>query len=250
MATLAEIYVQGVSTRKVKAITEELSGHAFTASSISAIDKRLDESLKAFAERPLQEPFAYLILDSRYEKVREAGIVTSQAVLSAIGMDWDGRRQILAVGWPIARAARPGRTSSWRSRRRGLRGVELVVSDDHGGLVAAIGEADPGSGLTALLHPLPPKCARSSAEETWRRLPAGAALAGPASFDGAGRAAPGDRSHDVARVRATDKASSRRSLRQFDSVGKAGRIADKMLSRGFLSPKRCNGDRQRDQSRI
>ncbi|PLU34458.1 hypothetical protein BMJ26_22450 [Sinorhizobium medicae] len=90
VATLAEMYVQGVSTRKVKAITEELCGHAFSASSISAINKRLDESLKAFAERPLQEPFAYLILDARYEKVREAGVVMSQAVLIAVGIDWDG----------------------------------------------------------------------------------------------------------------------------------------------------------------
>src|SRR6201990_1720218 len=59
VATLAEMYVQGVSTRKVRAITEELCGHAFSASSISAINKRLDESLKAFAERPLHEPFPY-----------------------------------------------------------------------------------------------------------------------------------------------------------------------------------------------
>ena len=80
VATLAEMYVQGVSTRKVKAITEELCGHAFSASSISAINKRLDESLRAFAERPLGEPFPYLILDARYEKVREGGIVSSQAV--------------------------------------------------------------------------------------------------------------------------------------------------------------------------
>ena len=59
VATLAEMYVQGVSTRKVEAITEELCGHAFAASSISAINKRLDDSLKAFARRPLQEPFPY-----------------------------------------------------------------------------------------------------------------------------------------------------------------------------------------------
>ena len=97
-ATLAEMYVQGVSTRKVKAITEELCGHSFSASAISAINKRLDESLEAFAGRPLEEPFAYLILDARYEKVREGGVVMmSQAVLIAIGIDWDGRRQILAV---------------------------------------------------------------------------------------------------------------------------------------------------------
>jgi putative transposase len=140
VATLAEMYVQGVSTRKVKAITEELCGHAFSASSISAINKRLDESLKAFAERPLDEPFPYLILDARYEKVREDGVVASQAVLIAIGIDWDGRRQILAVEM----ANRESR-SSWKHflvglRERGLHGVELVVADDHAGLRSAIRE--------------------------------------------------------------------------------------------------------------
>lgn len=143
VATLAEMYVQGVSTRKVKAITEELCGHAFSASSISAINKRLDESLEAFAECLLQEPFPYLILDARYEKVREAGVVMSQAVLIAVGIDWDGRRQILAVEM----AGRESR-SAWkdflvRLKARGLKGVELVVSDDHSGLVAAIGEVIP-----------------------------------------------------------------------------------------------------------
>jgi putative transposase len=140
VATLAEMYVQGVSTRKVKAITEELCGHAFSASAISAINKRLDESLEAFAGRPLEEPFPYLILDARYEKVREGGVVMSQAVLIAIGIDWDGRRQILAVEM----ANRESR-SSWKDfliglRKRGLNGVELVVADDHAGLRSAIRE--------------------------------------------------------------------------------------------------------------
>jgi transposase-like protein len=140
VATLAEMYVQGVSTRKVKAITEELCGHAFSASSISAINKRLDESLRAFAERPLGEPFPYLILDARYEKVREGGVVMSQAVLIAVGVDWDGRRQILAVEM----ANRESR-SSWKDfllglRRRGLHGVEFVVADDHAGLRASVRE--------------------------------------------------------------------------------------------------------------
>jgi putative transposase len=140
VATLAEMYVQGVSTRKVKAITEELCGHAFSASSISAINKRLDESLRAFAERPLGEPFPYLILDARYEKVREGGVVASQAVLIAIGVDWDGRRQILAVEM----ANRESR-STWKDfllglRDRGLHGVEFVVADDHAGLRSTIRE--------------------------------------------------------------------------------------------------------------
>jgi len=140
VATLAEMYVQGVSTRKVKAITEELCGHAFSASAISAINKRLDESLSAFATRPLAEPFPYLILDARYEKVREGGVVMSQAVLIAVGVDWDGRRQILAVEM----ANRESR-SSWKDfllglRRRGLHGVEFVVADDHAGLRASVRE--------------------------------------------------------------------------------------------------------------
>src|SRR5512132_1038089 len=75
VAALAEMYVQGVSTRKVKAITEELCGHSFSASSISAINKRLDEGLAQFARRRLAEAFPYLILDARYERVREAGVI-------------------------------------------------------------------------------------------------------------------------------------------------------------------------------
>jgi transposase-like protein len=108
VATLAEMYVQGVSTRKVKAITEELCGHSFSASAISSINKRLDESLAQFAARRLEEPFPYLILDARYEKVREGGIVASQAVLIAVGIDWDGRRQILGSRWPTGKASPHG----------------------------------------------------------------------------------------------------------------------------------------------
>ena len=143
VATLAEMYVQGVSTRKVKTITEELCGHSFSASSISAINKRLDEGLAAFAKRPLAEPFPYLIVDARYERVRDAGIVASQAVLIAIGIDWNGRRQILAV-----EMANRESQSSWKDflvqmKARGLHGVEFIVADDHAGLRAAIREVVP-----------------------------------------------------------------------------------------------------------
>jgi putative transposase len=140
VAALAEMYVQGVSTRKVKAITEELCGHSFSASAISAINKRLDESLAQFASRPLTEAYPYLILDARYERVREAGVIRSQAVLIAIGIDWEGRRSILAVDL----ANRESR-SSWKEfllalKQRGLSGVEFVVADDHAGLRAAVRE--------------------------------------------------------------------------------------------------------------
>ena len=147
MATLAEMYVQGVSTRKVKAITEELCGHSFSASTISAINKRLDDGLTAFAKRRLDEPFAYLIIDAKYEKVRQAGVVRSSAVLVALGVDWEGRRQILAV----EHANRESR-SSWKDfliglKERGLHGVEYVVADDHAGLRAAVREVLPEAWL-------------------------------------------------------------------------------------------------------
>jgi putative transposase len=140
VATLAEMYVQGVSTRKVKATTEELCGHSFSASAISSINKRLDDSLAQFASRRLEEPFPYLILDARYEKVREGGIVASQAVLIAVGIDWDGRRQILGVEMANRESHSVWKTFLLGLRERGLSGVELVVADDHAGLRAAIGE--------------------------------------------------------------------------------------------------------------
>lgn len=143
VSALAEMYIQGVSTRKVKAITEELCGHAFSASAISAVNKTLDESLERFAKRPLEENYPYLVLDARYEKVREDGVIRSQAVQIAIGINDEGRRQILAVEL----ANRESQTS-WRDvllelKSRGLRGVEFVVSDDHPGLKRAIAEVIP-----------------------------------------------------------------------------------------------------------
>jgi putative transposase len=143
VATLAEMYVQGVSTRKVKAVTEQLCGHEFSASAVSAIVKRLDEQLTQFACRKLEDAFPYLILDARYEKVRESGVIRSRAVLIAIGIDFEGRRQILGV-----ELAKRETASSWKEfllslKERGLRGIELVVSDDHAGLRKAIAEVIP-----------------------------------------------------------------------------------------------------------
>jgi len=143
VSALAEMYVQGVSTRKVKAITEELCGHSFSASAISAVNKGLDESLSEFAHRQLDEPYPYLILDARYERVREGGVIRSQAVLIGIGINQEGYRQILGVDL----AGRESQTT-WRDflvglRDRGLHGVEFVVSDDHQGLRRSLMEILP-----------------------------------------------------------------------------------------------------------
>ncbi len=113
---------KGVSTRQVKAITEELCGPSFSASAVSGVVKRLDEQLSQFAQRRLEEAFAYVILDARYEKVRESGSIRSRAVLVAIGIDWEGRRQVLGVELANRESA-----SSWKDfllplRQRGLKG--------------------------------------------------------------------------------------------------------------------------------
>jgi putative transposase len=144
VAALAQMYVQGVSTRKVAAITEELCGHEFSASSISAITARLDEQLEQFSRRKLEQEIPYVILDARYERVREGGVIVSRAILIALGIDWEGRRQVLAVEY-----AHRESQSSWKDflmqlQQRGLSGVQFVVSDDHPGLKAAVREVLPG----------------------------------------------------------------------------------------------------------
>lgn len=137
---LAEMYVQGVSTRKVKAVTETLCGHAFSASTISELNKTLDEQLDRFSNRRLDQDYPYLIVDARYERVREDGHVQNRAVLVALGINWEGRREVLGV-----ELANRETETSWKTflqglKARGLRGVEFVVSDDHQGLRKAIQE--------------------------------------------------------------------------------------------------------------
>ena len=143
VGALAEMYIQGVSTRKVKEITEQLCGHEFSAATVSRINQSLDEELAKFANRRLEEEYPYLVLDARYEKVREDGVIRSQAVQVAIGINWEGRRCVLAV-----ELANRESTSSWRDflvrlKQRGLRGVELAVTDDHAGLKQGIVEVLP-----------------------------------------------------------------------------------------------------------
>ena len=136
VTTLAEMYVQGVSTRKVKAITEELCGIEISASQVSRATALLDATLQEWRERPLGK-VRYLYLDARYEKVREASQVRDAAVLIATGIDAAGERLILGVSVSLSE-----HESHWRAflqslKERGLHGVELVISDDHAGLGAA-----------------------------------------------------------------------------------------------------------------
>ncbi len=134
--TLAEMYVQGVSTRKVAAILEQLCGSEVSSSTVSQAAKQLDEKLEQWRNSALGE-FVYLFLDARYEKVRQDGQVRDAAVLIAVGVDLSGHRKVLGVSISLGEQEIHWRTFLEELVRRGLRGVKLVVSDAHSGLKAA-----------------------------------------------------------------------------------------------------------------
>ena len=133
---LAEMYVQGVSTRKVAAITEQLCGHEVSSSQVSRAAELLDDELEKWRNRPLGET-PYLILDARYEKVRHGGSVVDGAVLIAIGILPDGKRSVLGVSVSLSEAEVHWRAFLESLQNRGLHGVRLITSDQHAGLKAA-----------------------------------------------------------------------------------------------------------------
>jgi putative transposase len=139
VTALMEMYVQGVSTRKVTQITEALCGTSFSKSQVSVLAGRLDTVLEAWRSRALTAAsYPYLAVDARYEHVRIDGRVVSQGVLVVAGVRDDGRREILAVEEADTESAATYHALFTRLQDRGLRGVELVTSDDHRGLTAAI----------------------------------------------------------------------------------------------------------------
>ena len=133
---VAEMYVQGVSTRKVTKITSELCGLDVSSSQVSRAAKLLDEELQSWRERPLGK-LVYLTLDARYEKVRHGGTVVDCAVLVAVGVLPDGKRTILGIRAQLSEAEVHWRDFLQSLVERGLHGVEMITSDAHEGLKAA-----------------------------------------------------------------------------------------------------------------
>jgi putative transposase len=134
---VAEMYVQGVSTRKVAAITEQLCGTEISSAQVSRAAAALDAELKTWRDRPLGE-MPYLILDARYEKVRHGGSVVSCAVLVAIGIDAQGHRSILGTSVSLSEAEPHWRDFLASLQARGLLGVRMIASDAHAGLKEAL----------------------------------------------------------------------------------------------------------------
>lgn len=140
---IAEMYVKGVSTRRVSDIVEILCGTSVSSSQVSRLAKELDEEITSWREQPIGA-IQYLLLDATYESVREGSKVMKQALLVAIGIDYDGNRYILDADVAFSEAE-----VNWRSFlegliKRGLHGLVMITSDDHTGLRAAIDAVFPG----------------------------------------------------------------------------------------------------------
>jgi putative transposase len=136
---LMEMYVEGVSTRKVKEVTEALCGTSFSKSLVSSLAGSLDAEFEAWRSRPLEaEAYPYLLVDARYEKARVDGRVVSQGVLLVSAVREDGLREILGVEVADTESEATYQELFRSLKRRGLSGVELVVSDEHRGLKAAV----------------------------------------------------------------------------------------------------------------
>jgi len=135
--TLMEMYIKGISTRKVSSITEKLCGTSFSSSTISAISSKLDGQIKAWRARPLYKKYPYLLADTTYIKSRVEGSVLSQGTVIIAGIDEDGYREILAVEVVDTETFESYDRIFKDLRKRGLSGVKLTISDDNRGLVKA-----------------------------------------------------------------------------------------------------------------
>ncbi len=136
LLAIAEMYVQGVSTRRVKKIVEELCGMEVSSTQVSRAAAELDEMLEARRNRDLGR-YRYIVLDARYEKVRQGGQVLDAAVLIACGIDAEGNRDVLGCSVSLSEAEVHWRAFMSQLKDRGLYGLELIVSDAHEGLKAA-----------------------------------------------------------------------------------------------------------------
>ncbi len=140
---IAEMYVKGVSTRKVSDVVEQLCGTSVSSAQVSAAAKMLDEESSAWRNRPLGR-YQYLMLDARYENVRQAGSVASCAVVVAIGIDYEGRRDVLGVSACLSEAEVHWRTFLDSLIKRGMHGLRMIISDAHSGLGKAREACFPG----------------------------------------------------------------------------------------------------------
>jgi putative transposase len=137
-AVIQEAYVQGVSTRSVDDLVKAMGMSGISKSQVSRLCEEIDGKVKAFLERPIEGDWPYIWIDATYLKVRRGGRIVSVAVIIAVGVNSDGRREVLGMEIGTSEAEPIWTEFLRKLMRRGLRGVKLVVSDDHAGIKAAV----------------------------------------------------------------------------------------------------------------
>jgi len=143
--TLVEAHRQGVATRKIQKVTEELCGYRVPGSTFSAWNKSLSHELQGFRERPLEGEYPFVIVDAQVHKLRRHNSIVTEAALTAAGVSSSGYREVLGVTMGNSENEHCWREFFLSLKKRGLKGVRMIVSDDHAGLVTAAGMCFQGS---------------------------------------------------------------------------------------------------------
>ena len=151
-AVIREAYIQGVSTRSVDELVKSMGMSGISKSQVSRLCEEIDERVEAFLERPLEGEWPYLWIDATYLKVRQAGRIVSVAVTIAVGVNTDGRREVLGLDIGLSEAETFWTGFLRKLARRGLRGVKLVISDAHEGIKAAVAKVFNASWQRCTVH--------------------------------------------------------------------------------------------------
>nr|WP_272622620.1 IS256 family transposase [Sphingomonas sp. QA11] len=139
-AVIQEAYIQGISTRSVDDLVQAMGGAGISKSQVSRLCEEIDERVHTFLDRPIEGDWPYIWIDATYLKVRQAGRIVSVAVIIAVGVNSDGRREVLGMDIGASEAATFWTAFLRKLTRRGLRGVKLVISDAHEGIKAAVSQ--------------------------------------------------------------------------------------------------------------
>jgi len=151
-AVIQEAYIQGVSTRSVDDLVQAMGGSGVSKSQVSRLCEDIDERVHAFLDRPIEGDWPYLWIDATYVKVRQAGRIVSVAVIVAVGVNADGRREVLGMDIGPSEAEVFWKAFLRKLTRRGLRGVQLVISDSHEGIKGAVSKVLTASWQRCRVH--------------------------------------------------------------------------------------------------
>ena len=151
-AVIQEAYIQGISTRSIDDLVQAMGGSGISKSQVSRLCEEIDERVHAFLDRPIEGDWPYLWIDATYVKTRQAGRIVSVAVIVAVGVNADGRREVLGMDIGPSEAETFWKDFLRKLARRGLRGVKLVISDDHAGIKAAVSKVLTASWQRCRVH--------------------------------------------------------------------------------------------------